>query len=275
MKFYLIVAKGKHQGMPIPIEVDLFLIGGAPECQLRASHTEIGHEHCALTMRARKVFVTDLDTGHPTFVNGEVIEPGQEWPLHVGDRIKVGPLEFIIQFREKLASQRDLEEWALRCLDQNSQKRASVLDDLYESGITTAKGPCLSDIASSILDRVSAQRGVVSGRLRIARDDDLIVVRINDLYLVEESELAQLNKELKDNLDRTNIRVLIDFKNVRRLSTAGAEIFAALANWLGSKGSKLALCRLRPDLEKMMKSYPGLQHTRIFPDRHTAKASRW
>ena len=27
MKFYLIVAKGKKQGMPIPVEIDLFLIG--------------------------------------------------------------------------------------------------------------------------------------------------------------------------------------------------------------------------------------------------------
>ena len=27
MKFYLIVAKGKHKGLPIDIKVDLFMIG--------------------------------------------------------------------------------------------------------------------------------------------------------------------------------------------------------------------------------------------------------
>ena len=35
MKFYLIVAKGSKQGLPIPITVDLFLIGSDKMCQLR------------------------------------------------------------------------------------------------------------------------------------------------------------------------------------------------------------------------------------------------
>ena len=54
MKFFLIVAKGKKQGMPIPVEVDLFLIGSGPMCQLRAVHDKIGEQHCALVIRDRK-----------------------------------------------------------------------------------------------------------------------------------------------------------------------------------------------------------------------------
>ena len=45
MKFFLIVAKGKKAGLPIPIEIDLFLIGSAEECQLRAVHDDIGEQH--------------------------------------------------------------------------------------------------------------------------------------------------------------------------------------------------------------------------------------
>src|SRR5688572_19627226 len=113
MKFYLIVSKGKHQGLPIPIEVDLFMIGGDPLCQLRSQHEMVGARHCALVNRQRKVFIRDMGSSLPTLVNNEAMPENAEWPLHAGDKIKVGPLEFVIQFREKPLSQRDLEEWAL------------------------------------------------------------------------------------------------------------------------------------------------------------------
>src|SRR5690349_20370906 len=112
MKVYLIVAKGKKQGLPIPIDFDLFLIGSGPMCQLRAIHESMGEQHCALLRRERKVFICDLDSGGSTFVNGEEIPPSQEWPLHADDIIDVGPLRFMVQFNERALSKRDLEEWA-------------------------------------------------------------------------------------------------------------------------------------------------------------------
>ena len=36
MKLYLIVSKGKQKGLPIPIKVDLFLMGSDSICQLRS-----------------------------------------------------------------------------------------------------------------------------------------------------------------------------------------------------------------------------------------------
>ena len=131
MKFYLIVATGRHQGLPIPIEVDLFLIGSEKLCQLRSQLEGIGPQHCAFLARERKVFLRDMGSGEPTVVNGESLPEHGEWPLHAGDRIKVGPLEFIIQFREKPLSQRDLEEWALKCLDEaHTSSTKHVVDEL-------------------------------------------------------------------------------------------------------------------------------------------------
>lgn len=101
MKFFLIVVKGKKQGLPIPIEIDLFLVGSGKVCQLRADHESMGDQHCALVTRGRKVFVTDLDSGQPTFVNGEVLAPGIEWPLHPRDILDIGPLKFMVQYRKK------------------------------------------------------------------------------------------------------------------------------------------------------------------------------
>src|SRR5262245_10814094 len=110
MKFYLIVAAGKHKGMPIEIKVDLFLIGSKRMCQLRSSKEGVAEEHCALVTRGRKVFLRDLGSGEATVLNSSLVPTGEELPLHAGDRLEIGPLEFMIQFREKPLSQRDLEE---------------------------------------------------------------------------------------------------------------------------------------------------------------------
>src|SRR5437868_1965024 len=75
MKFYLIVAKGKKQGMPIPISIDLFLIGSDKMCQLR--NPNLGLKHCAFVTRDKKVFIRDFDSGEATLVNGTVISPGE------------------------------------------------------------------------------------------------------------------------------------------------------------------------------------------------------
>src|SRR5437588_9215846 len=106
MKFLLIVAKGSKRGTVIPINVDLFLIGSDRMCQLRKD--KLGTKHCALMMRENKVFICDMDSGQATLVNGSVMSPGAEWPLHAGDRIAVGSLEFLVQFEEEGLSGKDL-----------------------------------------------------------------------------------------------------------------------------------------------------------------------
>jgi anti-anti-sigma regulatory factor len=274
MKFYLIVAKGKKQGMPIPVEVDLFLIGSGPVCQLRAVHDDIGEQHCAIVTRGRKVFVSDLDSGHPTFVNDEVLTPGVEWPLHTRDLLQVGPLKFMVQYREKALSQRDLEEWALSCLDQNSERKKefsrSESDEFHSQQFEAA-----ASAAAAILEGLNAQRGVLKGRLRISREGSITIVRINDVYLVEDAELALINHELHENLDQPNLRVLIDMKNVKRMSSQAAEMFSHLRSWLRPKGSRLAFCRLRPEFEQMLRAYPTSQDLPTFSEKPKALSAKW
>src|SRR5262249_1377133 len=100
MKVYLIVAKGQQQGTPIRIKVDLFLMGSDKMCQLRPQPPGIAAQHCALSIRNKSVFVRNLSDG-VTLVNHNRVPAGDEWPVHTGDRLSVGPLEFMIQFREK------------------------------------------------------------------------------------------------------------------------------------------------------------------------------
>jgi len=274
VKFFLIAAKGKKQGLPIPIEIDLFLIGSGEECQLRAVHDDIGEQHCAIVTRDRKVFVSDLGSGHPTLVNGEPIEPGQEWPLHSKDMLEVGPLKFMVQYREKALSQRDMEEWALSCLDQNDTQskefKRKASEEFHSEEYEQA-----ASAAAAILDGLSAQRGVVVGRLRISRDGNITIVRINDVYLVEDAELAMLKRELQDNLKHQHIRALIDMKNVRRMSSAAAVMFGDIRRWLARSGGRMAVCRLRPDFHPVMSAHPGTHDIPIFDDKPKALAGKW
>jgi anti-anti-sigma regulatory factor len=275
MKFYLIVAKGKKQGMPIPVEVDLFLIGSGPVCQLRAAHDDIGEQHCAMVTRGRKVFISDLDSGHPTFVNGEVLTPGVEWPLHSRDILEVGPLKFMVQYREKALSQRDLEEWALSCLDQNSERKREFDRSRADEEFHSEQFEAAASAAAAILEGLNAQRGVKKGRLRVSREGTITVVRVNDVYLVEDAELALINHELHELLDQANQRVLIDMKNVKRMSSQAAEMFGYLRNWLRPKGSRMAFCRLRPEFEQMLRSYPATQDLQMYSEKPKALASKW
>lgn len=276
MKFYLIVSKGKHRGLPIPIGVDLFTIGGGGECQLRARHPDIGAQHCAVALRGRKAFLCDLGSGKTTMVNGEPLLAGEECPLHKNDAIAVGPLGFRVSFHEKALSQRDLEEWALRTLDEDTGPKVSALqqiDDALRRGDEHHDDAAAA--AGAIVAKMSAMKGVVRGRLRLMREGGVTVVRVNDLYLVEEAELHHLQKELYANLDATNLRVLLDLKNVRRMSAAAVSLFAELSHWLKGKGGTIAVCRLRPPLSGMVDDMRNTFNLRVYDDKAKALAAQW
>lgn len=276
MKFYLIVSKGKHRGMPIAIGVDLFTIGCGKECQLRAQHPDIGEQHCAIALRGRKAFLLDMGSGKATTVNGEPLVAGEEWPLHKNDTIAVGPLAFRVSFHEKALSQRDLEEWALKALDEDTGPKKSALQELDEA---LERGDEHHDdaaaAAAAMMAKLSAMKGVVRGRLRITREGTVTIVRLHDLYLVEEAELLHLKKELHENLDANNLRVLLDLKNVRRMSSAAVSLFAELSRWLKGRGSTLALCRLRSELSSMVDDMRNVFALKVYDDKPKALAARW
>jgi anti-anti-sigma regulatory factor len=272
VKFYLIVAVGKKKGYPIPITVDLFLMGTEKMCQLRSQMAGVGGKHCALVRHEKKIFLRDLHSGEPTILNGSAIPPGEEWACHAGDRINVGPLEFVLQFREKPLSQRDLEEWALKCLDKDSEQH--IYEDEDFRGVRQ-RNDTPAQAAASILENLQAKRGFIRGRLRVGRDGNVTHIRFNDRYLVDEAEIALVKKELYDNLDRNNLRILLDFKNVTRMSTAAVKMIDELLTWLKPWGSTLAVCRVRAELQDIL---PRLNLDNTIPnfrDKRAALAARW
>jgi anti-anti-sigma regulatory factor len=268
MKFYLIVAKGAKKNMPIEITVDLFLLGSDKVCQLR--NANLGLKHCALVARDKKVFIRDFDSGKPTLINGEVMPPSEEWPLHAGDKIAVGNLEFVIQMRERALSKRDLEEWAASCLDVDEEKELAGTEEEDEFRPPTNA----SSAAQSIIDRLSAQRGMVKGRLRVGIDKGVTTVRFNDRHLVDEGEITMIKRELCDNLNKPNLRVLLDLKNVHKMSSTAVVMLTDVSRWLRHRGCTMAMCRIRPELQEIL-GVLRVENVPTYSDKKLALAARW
>jgi pSer/pThr/pTyr-binding forkhead associated (FHA) protein len=99
MKFALVVASGVHQGKVINVPGLQLIVGRDEGCHLRPASPAISKKHCAVFIRAGKVFVRDLGSTNGTFLNDEQVVGDRE--VIDGDRLKVGPLDFTVQVSGK------------------------------------------------------------------------------------------------------------------------------------------------------------------------------
>lgn len=95
MKINLVVASGVHQGKAIPVPNNKLTIGRDPSCQLRPASPAVSKLHCTITVRDDKVFVADHGSTNGTFVNDAQITG--EIEARLGDRVRVGPLDFTLE----------------------------------------------------------------------------------------------------------------------------------------------------------------------------------
>jgi pSer/pThr/pTyr-binding forkhead associated (FHA) protein len=143
MKLSLIVAQGAKEGTAIPIGVPQFVIGRDPGCQLRPASESVSKRHCALLVKTGKVFARDLGSRNGTFVNDRQIDTEVE--LHNGDRLKIGPLEFVVRLEIKVKKPADRPRGPLADDD--------IADLLLEStGPTSNAGPPSDKISAMLLD---------------------------------------------------------------------------------------------------------------------------
>jgi pSer/pThr/pTyr-binding forkhead associated (FHA) protein len=89
------VMQGSAQGKEIPISKAEFTIGRDAGCNLRPASQHVSKRHCILRVRGEQVFIEDLKSTNGTIVNDQPIQGERE--VHDGDRVKVGPLDFVIK----------------------------------------------------------------------------------------------------------------------------------------------------------------------------------
>lgn len=95
MKFSLVVNQGSQQGKVLPIARAEFSIGRDAKCNLRPASQHVSKKHCVFHIRGEQVYLEDCGSTNGTFVNEQPLKG--ECELHDGDRLKVGPLDFIIK----------------------------------------------------------------------------------------------------------------------------------------------------------------------------------
>jgi predicted component of type VI protein secretion system len=129
LKVQLVVtAVGPNQGRAIPLTSARFMIGRDPDCQLRPASQAVSKKHCAIEVRDGNVYVADIGSKNGTVVRGQIITGEVE--VQSGDALKVGPLEFRIEFTKvapkKVSDQTPTPE-ALKTMTADSQSKMKTV----------------------------------------------------------------------------------------------------------------------------------------------------
>ena len=96
MEVQLVVAGGSKAGQMIPIQGPKFLIGRADDCHLKPRSELISRYHCAIISEDSYVAIRDLGSKNGVYLNGERVALENE--LKNGDKLSIGPLEFVVNF---------------------------------------------------------------------------------------------------------------------------------------------------------------------------------
>lgn len=70
------------------------VIGRKTDADLRIPLNEISRSHCELAVEGDEVILRDLDSRNGTFLNDEEVS---EAPIRAGDRVRLGPVVFVVQ----------------------------------------------------------------------------------------------------------------------------------------------------------------------------------
>ena len=94
MKVNLVLLKvgGINKAFSLPSSVTI--VGRRQDCDLCVPLMVISRRHCSLNMDEGKLSIRDLGSSNGTFVNGQQID---ETDLSPGDKVTIGPLNFIVQ----------------------------------------------------------------------------------------------------------------------------------------------------------------------------------
>jgi pSer/pThr/pTyr-binding forkhead associated (FHA) protein len=84
-----------------PLSDDKTVVGRRQDCQLRIPTKDVSRQHCVLLVENDTLIAKDLGSSNGTFINGKRIA---ESKLKPGDRLRVGPVTFIVQVDGKPAT---------------------------------------------------------------------------------------------------------------------------------------------------------------------------
>jgi len=129
MDVKLVVSSGSRAGQAISVNVPKFFIGRADDCHLKPKSELISRYHCVIIAEnGGYVAIRDMQSKNGVFVNGERVIGEKE--VKTGDKIVVGPLEFVFQISvsvqgEKKSKVESVKEAVVRTVEVSAQTTAS------------------------------------------------------------------------------------------------------------------------------------------------------
>jgi len=92
-----VVTKPASKATTFPVRLPL-LVGRSEEAKFRIQQDRVSRKHCEFFEQDGGVYLRDLGSTNGTFLNGELIETSAKVPLEPGAIVKVGSLEFRVEF---------------------------------------------------------------------------------------------------------------------------------------------------------------------------------
>ncbi|MHC4131205.1 MAG: FHA domain-containing protein [Planctomycetota bacterium] len=92
IKLVLLKKNGEHKSFELAGGVNI--LGRRRDCDLRIPLKSISRRHCQINLDNGTIKVRDLNSTNGTLVNGEAVN---ESVIKAGDKIKLGPLSFVLQ----------------------------------------------------------------------------------------------------------------------------------------------------------------------------------
>ncbi len=92
-----VVTKPASKATTFRVQLPL-LVGRSEEAKFRIQQDRVSRKHCEFFEQDGGVYLRDLGSTNGTFLNGELIETSAKVPLEPGAVVKIGSLEFRVEF---------------------------------------------------------------------------------------------------------------------------------------------------------------------------------
>lgn len=103
MNVRLVVVRPESKRQTFSVRLPI-VIGRSEEAKFRIQQDRVSRRHCELFAQDGGVYLRDLGSTNGTFLNGELVETSVKHPLEPGATVRVGSLEFRIEFESEGAA---------------------------------------------------------------------------------------------------------------------------------------------------------------------------
>lgn len=112
---------------------------------------------------------------------------------------------------------------------------------------------------------------MASSRLLIQGIADVTIVHFNDASVLDPVTIQKIAEELYDLVDnRDKRKIVLDFSNVRFLSSSAIGVLLTLKKKADAIKGRVALCAVRPEIEKVFKITSLHRLFSFYPDESKA-----